>query len=223
MAEQRDNALLLRSIPFSDSSLILHVLTESHGRISLMARGARRAKSPIRPGLTPLHQLQIRWKEPRTGSMGTIIEVQRTKPLLPEEKVLAGQELIATASKLFHEGDAHGYAELTLALEVLSDRPETSGICAGTWKMLEASGWTGGLEHCWHCVEPVDLNQTMFWRQGHLLCEKCASNQGHKFSPGLRKSISGHLTESYTKLSPEYITTWHMMIKDIIKQHQMSS
>jgi len=220
MAEQRDNALLVRSIPFSDSSLILHLFTESHGRISLMARGARRAKSPFRASLTPLHQLQIRWKEPRTGTMGTLFEVQRFANLLPEEKILAGQELLATASKLFHEGDAHGYAELTLAFKVLSVRPEASGICAATWKMLEASGWAGGLEHCWHCVEPVDLNQNMFWRQGHLLCETCASNQGIKFSSGLRKSISGHLTESYTKLTPEYISTWNMMIMDTIKQHQ---
>jgi len=221
MAEQRDSALLLRSIPFSDSSLIIHVFTESHGRISLMARGARRAKSPLRPGLTPLQQLHIRWKEPRTGSMGTLIEVQRLANLLPEEKVLAGQELLATASRLFHEGDAHGYAELTLALEMLSERPEISGVCAATWKMLEASGWTGDLEHCWHCVKPVDLNQTMYWQQGHLLCDTCAPNQGMKLSSGLRKSVSGHLSESYTKLNPEYITTWQMMIKDTIKHHQM--
>lgn len=223
MPEQRDYALLLRLIPYSESSLVLHLLTEKHGRISLMARGARRAKSTFRAGLMPLHQLHIRWLETRSGSMGTLVEVQRLSPLLPESKMLAGQALNAKASSLFHEGDAHGYAELSLAMSMLAERPEESGVCAGVWKMLEASGWTGDLEHCWNCDEAIDLNQTMFWRQGHLLCGSCAENQGFTLSSGLRKSISGHLNASFTQLTPEYITLWEMMINDTIKNHQIGN
>jgi len=40
MAEIRDDALLLRRIPYGDTSFIIHVLTREHGRISLMARAA---------------------------------------------------------------------------------------------------------------------------------------------------------------------------------------
>ncbi|MDX8387963.1 MAG: recombination protein O N-terminal domain-containing protein [Ghiorsea sp.] len=221
MAEQRNHALLLRSIPYSDTSLILHLLTEDFGRIALMARGARRAKSPFRAGLMPQHQLHIRWREPRTGSMGTLVEVQRLAPLLPESKVLAGQELFATASALFPDGVSHGYIELLHACKMLAERPDESGVCAATWSMLETSGWTGDLGHCWHCVEAIDLNLGMYWRQGHLLCSTCANQHGYKLSSGFRKSIAGHMNNTAIKLSRDHITLWEMMIKDVFKTHQI--
>jgi len=222
MAEQRDEALLLRSIPYSDSSLILHVLTKNHGRISLMARGARRVKSSFRAGLMPLYQLNIRWREPRTGTMGTLVEVQRLAPLLPEFMILAGQELLATASTLFPDGTTQGYQELSLACNLLAERSEDSGLCAATWKMLETSGWTGDFEHCWHCVEEVSSQEDMYWKQGHLLCKSCASNHGALLSPGFRKSIVGHMSAPYIQLTQNHITLWNIMIKDIFKAHQIT-
>ncbi len=222
MPELRADALLLRAIPFSDSSLILHLLTDGHGRISLMARGARRNKSPFRAGLMALHQLNIRWRSPRTGNMGTLLEVQRLAPLLPEAKILAGQDLLANAAKLFPDGVSHGYQELSDACSILAQRPEVAGVCAATWKMLETSGWTGDLEHCWHCDEHVQLNIAMYWRQGHLLCRSCAGNQGFRLSAGFRKSISGFMQASYIKLHQEHVTLWQMMIKDTFKTHQIN-
>ena len=221
MAEQRDHALLLRSIAYSDSSFILHCLTQQHGRISLMARGARRAKSPFRAALMPLFALQLRWKEPRTGSMGTLLEAQRFSALLPESMMLAGQTLLATASTLFPDGVSHGYAELQQACTLLSERPEDAGLCAATWSMLEQSGWTGDFNHCWHCVEPVDLNIDMYWRQGHLLCASCAKENGYKLYSGFRKTIAAFMLQPHVSLTQEHITLWKMVIKDVFKTHQI--
>ncbi|MDI6400577.1 DNA repair protein RecO [Balneolaceae bacterium ANBcel3] len=39
------SAVVLRSVPFSETSLIVTMLTEKHGKAALMARGARRNKS----------------------------------------------------------------------------------------------------------------------------------------------------------------------------------
>ncbi|MDX8384465.1 MAG: DNA repair protein RecO [Ghiorsea sp.] len=221
MAEQRDIALLLRSIPYSDSSLILHILTQNNGRISLMARGARRAKSPFRAGLMPLHQLRIRWRTPRTGSMGTLLEVQRLTPLLPDSKILAGQALIATASSLFPEGVDHGHNELYHALQLLINRPEDAGICAATWKMLEFSGWVSDFEHCWHCSEAIDMNQSMYWKQAHLFCQACANQQGFHVSSGDRKSIAGHLIKPNIKLNQAHINLWQIMIQAVFQEHHI--
>ena len=221
MAEQRDYALLLRSIAYSDSSLILHCLTQQHGRISLMARGARRAKSPFRAALMPLHALQLRWKEPRTGTMGTLLEVQRFSALLPEPMMLAGQTLLASASILFPDGVDNGYVELQQACALLAERHEDAGLCAATWSMLKQSGWTGDLSHCWHCMEPIDLNIDMYWRQGHLLCATCAKKNGLKLYSGFRKTIAAFMLQPNVALQQEHITLWKMMMKDVFKTHQM--
>ena len=221
MAEIRDLALLLRSIAYSDSSLILHFLTQNNGRISLMARGGRRAKSQVRAGLMPLHQLGIRWRSPRTGTMGTLLEVQRLTPLLPESKILAGQQLLSTASALFPEGVAHGHNELHHACKLLAERPENAGICAATWKMLEFSGWVSDFAHCWHCAEAVDMNQSMFWQQAHLFCQPCAQQQGFHVSSGDRKSIAGHLSSPNIKLNQTHINLWQMMIRSVFQEHHI--
>ena len=221
MAEQKDDALLLRALPFSDSSLILHILTKDHGRISLMARGARRAKSPFRARLMPLHHLNIRWKEPRTGSMGTLIEAQRVKPLLHEQKILAGQLILAKASILFPDSVSTGFSELWNALHTLSQRPEDSGVAAGIWSMLEQSGWVGDFKHCWQCSEPIDFSENMAWHQAHLLCLDCANHRGIKLNSGCRKSLHHHLIHAEVRLSKEHIKTWQTMIDTVFASHQM--
>jgi len=220
MAELLDDAFLLRSIAYSDSSLILHCLTKANGRISLMARGARRAKSPFRAGLMPLHHLKLRWRLPKTGDMGTLVEVQRFAPLLPQHQILAGQTLLATASKLFPDGVGHGYEELSAACEILSPRSEDSGLCAATWHLLASSGWTGHLENCWFCDKHVALSEDMYWLHNLLHCKTCAKQQGIHLSPGFRKTIAASLLHTNIKCSQNHTRLWDKIMQDIMKTHR---
>ncbi|MDX8403175.1 MAG: DNA repair protein RecO, partial [Mariprofundaceae bacterium] len=135
MAELKDRALLLRRIPYSDTSLICHFLTEQHGRITLMVRGARRAKSPFRAALAPLYALNISWRPGRTG-MGSLVDIDRGEKLLDESLDLAGLELCALASGLFHEGDPHGYEELLESLRLIQHCPIGSALFVAAWKLL---------------------------------------------------------------------------------------
>ena len=48
-------ACVLRRYDWSESSLILEVFTRHHGRIALVARGAKKPSSGFRPVLLPLH------------------------------------------------------------------------------------------------------------------------------------------------------------------------
>ena len=220
MSEQRDNALLLRTIPYSDSSLIIHCLTQSHGRINLMVRGARRAKSPFRAGLMPLHQLQIRWKEPRTGSMGTLLEVQRLQPLVDESKILAGQSLLSKANILFPDGVEHGYAELHQAFTILSQQEETLGLPSAIWNMLSGAGLVGDFTHCWHCASEVSLDEHMHWLNAHSLCSKCARGRGLELSSGYRKSMLNLLEGKHITLSQNYLNIWQYIIDESVKSHR---
>ena len=62
MATQRisdEPAYVLHRYDWSESSLILEVLTRHHGRIALVAKGAKRPSSSFRPILLPLQPLHI--------------------------------------------------------------------------------------------------------------------------------------------------------------------
>lgn len=52
-------AYVLHRYDWSESSLILEVFTRHHGRIALVARGAKRPSSGFRPVLLPLQGLQL--------------------------------------------------------------------------------------------------------------------------------------------------------------------
>lgn len=214
MAENRDDALLLRRIPYSDTSLICHFLTAQHGRITLMARGARRPKSSFRASLEPLHDLQISWRSGRSG-MGTLTGIQRGRSLLKPSLSLHGLELLAIASRLYQEGDPHGFDETKSALMMLAEREQQQGLMASVWYLLDVAGWLGDLSHCWHCGKAVEL--AMRWQHAGLACDACG--QGMVVSVGLRKSISGVLSGGHVLFSAADADSWRGMISSVLKEH----
>jgi DNA repair protein RecO (recombination protein O) len=56
-----DRGYVLHSYPYRESSLILQVWTEKHGRLGLVAKGVRRPKSPSRALLVPFQPLALSW------------------------------------------------------------------------------------------------------------------------------------------------------------------
>jgi len=213
MTEIRDAALLLRGIPYGNTSLVIHVLAREHGRISLMARGARRTRSPFLATVAPLCELAIAWRPGRTG-MGTLVDAERGMALLDEARSLEGLQLNALAASVFHEGELQGYEELNDAFRMLRDRKEDSGLLAATWYLLERQGWVGSLDHCWRCARDGNDFQ---WHHAELCCIACG--KGMDVSAGLRRGIFGHMRNPRVYLPPHDLETWRRMLQDILCHH----
>lgn len=58
-----DEALLLRKVPYGESSLVVHALTPNHGRVHLVAKGAYRAKSGYCGVLDWFDTLRVTWTQ----------------------------------------------------------------------------------------------------------------------------------------------------------------
>lgn len=56
-------ALVLHRYDWSESSLILEVFTRQHGRVALVAKGAKKPSSNFRPVLLPLQPLSLTWTQ----------------------------------------------------------------------------------------------------------------------------------------------------------------
>jgi DNA repair protein RecO (recombination protein O) len=52
---------VLHAQPYRETSLLLQVLTPDYGRVTLVARGARRPASALRGGLLPFQPLKLSW------------------------------------------------------------------------------------------------------------------------------------------------------------------
>ncbi|MDX8411933.1 MAG: DNA repair protein RecO [Mariprofundaceae bacterium] len=217
MSEISDQGIVLRLVPFGDSSWIAHLLTEEHGRIHVMARGARRPKSDLRSALQPLHMLSLRWRPGRTG-MGALLSVERGAALAPDTHFIAAQRLTAVVAGLFPEGsgEAGSLSEVVAAFGLLAARDEESGLLAACWWLLKKNGWLGELDHCWRCgVQDSEL----FWSRGCLQCARCGG--GELISLGLRRTIPGHLHSPSVILSGPNIQTWRKMVQNVLVEHGM--
>ena len=63
---QGESAYVLHSHDWSESSLILELLTRDHGRVVAVAKGAKRPYSQLRPVLMPFHRLHVAFGAKRT-------------------------------------------------------------------------------------------------------------------------------------------------------------
>jgi len=100
-------AFVLHSYPFRETSLVLEVFTRNHGRLALVARGARRPRSALRGILLAFQPLLLSWagkSELRTLHKA---EWQGGLPQLAGGGLLCGFYLNELMLKLLAREDAH--------------------------------------------------------------------------------------------------------------------
>ncbi len=86
---EQEPAFLLHQRPFRDSSLLLDVLSRDHGRLALIARGARGARSRLKGILRPFMPLRMSWVLKR--DLGTLTGAELDGPPL----ALTGDALLS--------------------------------------------------------------------------------------------------------------------------------
>jgi len=123
--QEAEPAFVLHNYPYRETSLIVEVFTRHHGRIGLVAKGARRPKSALRGTLLAFQPLLIRW-----GGKGELrglhsAEWQAGIPQLKGIGLMSGFYLNELLLKFLHRDDPHEglfdlYAEAVTALSVNS-------------------------------------------------------------------------------------------------------
>lgn len=115
-------AYVLHARPFGDTSLLLEVFTAHHGRIGLIAKGARAPKSKKRALLQMLQPLLLSWRD--SGELGTLTAVEAvSQPVsLTGEPLFCAWYANELLIKLCSRHDPHpelfaAYAGLLLRLE----------------------------------------------------------------------------------------------------------
>lgn len=84
-----DKGYVLHTYPYRETSLILQVWTQNHGRLGLVAKGARRPKSASRSVLIPFQPLVLDWFG--RGELRTLKAAEPASPATP----LGGQSLLS--------------------------------------------------------------------------------------------------------------------------------
>jgi len=104
---QDEPAFILHSYPFRETSLLLEVFSRNHGRLPLVARGARRPRSALRGLLMNFQPLRLAWFG--KGEVRTLhaAEWQGGQPQLQGTALLCGFYLNELLLNLMARDDAH--------------------------------------------------------------------------------------------------------------------
>jgi DNA repair protein RecO (recombination protein O) len=118
----RSDAVVLRSIPYGETSRIVSLFTRERGRLSVMAKGARVPGSRFGAALQPLSYCQsVFYHKPGRG-IHTLSDASLIEPLhrvhRDMERLSTGLRMVELVSALTHEEEANPFL-FNLAVQVL--------------------------------------------------------------------------------------------------------
>lgn len=186
-------AVVLRTIEYSDTSLIVRLFTESHGKVTVMGRGAKRAKNATAGILQPPNHIavQFRYKDGRDIQPLTECEyVTYYAGLATDLQRSAGAILsIEMLDRAVHECDPHPVL-FRLIVATLRELDTCDGKVATIVHFFQLHlarqlGFAPELEKCSICGT-VLVSANLLTMQGSLCCDRCLAG-------GTDSELIGHL------------------------------
>jgi DNA repair protein RecO (recombination protein O) len=178
----KTEAIVLRSMRFSEADRILHLYTAHRGRIGAIAKGVRKTKSRFGARLEPLSHVELLLHE-GAGELQTItgVELLRSHRQSREDSYRLNVGLIGAEAmlRLFGEPEANerAFGALARFLDLLDETPAAATRPAvdplGLSFQLKLLWLAGYLPHLTSCVEcgSTDSLEAFSARAGGAVCE----------------------------------------------------
>ena len=182
MSTEKTEALVIRLADFSESSRVVTFFTRDFGKISALAKGAKRLKGPFEGALDLLSECHLVFISKESSALDLATETQLIRRFQPHGKNLsslyAGYYVAELLDGLTLEDDPHPhlYAAAVQALERLSREDDHRlPVFQFELRLLHEIGHLPSFEACEICGRPVDSGESArFWvSQGGLICDEC--------------------------------------------------
>lgn len=151
-------AYVLHCRPFRETSLIVEVFSRDYGRLGLVGRGARDARSRRRALLLPFQPLQIGWSGKGELPLLTSIEMLGSARELAGQQRYAAYYLNELLLRLLHRHDPHEmlFDSFSEALDALYEGRDTQQVLRRFEKhLLSETGYGLILTHEANSTKPI--------------------------------------------------------------------
>ena len=143
-------AWVLHTRAYRDTSLLVEALTRDHGRIGLVARGARGPRGRLRGLLQPLQPLLLSWTGRGELMTLTAAEAAGSAHALRDEALLSAFYANEVLLRVLQRGDAQPtvfeiYARTLAALAAGASAAPTLRVFEK--RLLDALGWGAAYDH----------------------------------------------------------------------------
>ncbi|MDR2172545.1 MAG: DNA repair protein RecO [Planctomycetaceae bacterium] len=185
---ENDEAVVIRSIDFSESSLIVTLFTKRFGKIEAIAKGGRRLKSSFESALDILTQINVTFIQKKNDALNILTEsqsIRRFHVLKNNLHNLHAAYYIAELVNLFTERNIPNtnlYNLITEKLSTLAKPLPTNfvnyHVAQFNFQLLHENGTQPTLDTCAECgnkIENINQNQSIHFKQnaGGIICNAC--------------------------------------------------
>ncbi len=176
----KTEAIVLRSIRYGEADRILHLYTPTYGRVSAIAKGARRSRSRFGARLEPFFHIRAVLHEGRSDllTVTSVDTVAMNAALRDHAETLdAAARACDAVARLFETPDPHPEVFRLLANELAllhadATQARTANGLAFRLKLLVAAGIVPQLAACAVCGETEHL-RGFSGAAGGVVCSSC--------------------------------------------------
>lgn len=168
MVENWQRGFVLHRREYSETSLLVDFFTENNGRITLLAKGARRPRSPLKAVLQPFTPLLLRWTG--KGELKTLTKAEPASLTLPMNTLAlySGFYVNEVLTRVLENQTA--YPELfqyyLQCVTQLATQPERIEPILRTFEFrtLKVLGYAVNFTHCAATGNEIDAKMTYQFR-----------------------------------------------------------
>lgn len=186
MPAEQTKAIVLRMIEFSETSLIVTLLTRDLGRVSAIAKGARRPKGPFEGALDLLAVCRVVVLRKRTDTLDLLTEAKLHRRFRGADRSLQrlyGGYYIAEMLRLLLDDHAPHPEIYDLTIRTLQQIDGEGNVAASLaffdLQVLRMLGQAPGTDQCTECGgNPVGGARVAFSLEaGGVVCAQCRPKQ----------------------------------------------
>jgi DNA repair protein RecO (recombination protein O) len=179
-------AIVLRTYPFGDTSRIAVLLTRDHGKVRVLAKGARGPKSRVGAALEPFTEIQAVYYDKASRDLQLLksADPARAHPgLMGSPAHLAFGSAALELCDLSLTGEEAGpefHELLAEALQRLETAPrDRLGLVFGSFELRTAAllGYQASFAQCPGCGGGTEDGAFFSASQGALVCRRCAPHR----------------------------------------------
>lgn len=240
MSSEKTTAIILKVVDYSETSCVITLFTRTSGKISGLAKGARRPKGPFHGAIDVLSISQVLFLPRKSASLDLLTEARLVRRFRPcqwsltrlyagyyiAELLLETLEPHASMPELFAQ-TVRSLSDLQVTEDQWGYLPASTIVMHFELQLLGHLGQQLELEHCGGCGKPIDETTSEASRRffsvidSSLICPACASGRRQLIELNveqwqLLKELQNPETDGWKARSTEALST---RLRDLLDQH----
>lgn len=224
------DALVVRAVPYGEADVVATLFTEALGRVSALARGARRSAKRFGGALDPMHTVRVTVEERAGTELATMREASVVRARVVLMGDLARLEAAGCALRWVRSGspprlrEPEVWHEIVDLLDRLDDRADALGperhLGATGLRLLGAFGWGLELGACVRCGRPCDPARPAYVdaAAGGLVCRACGG-ASILLDAGVRTRLAQAAAGADDRLLPEDAALARRLVEAALAAH----